>query len=329
MAEIRASAEYKRRHLALERAINQQYMEKLKNRIKQAKVSGQQAEGPANRNFANPGSAGKVPLAGAHVEPLLGRVAVKEHDDLLGEGFYVGSWEETLDSTFVISYAAPVASLFFLGTDSPDPAAPFLMAIRTFEQKGDDLTHLVDEYVGGVVEVDPFETHRQRTTTMPTAPDFHPPTVDAADRFKPTETPNAPDPDQRRDEPVPQSREVHETAVPASEEVQELRFDEASSRFRAEEILLNALERPKTGHLASVLATLQADQYKLVTWPADQPLIVQGGPGTGKTIVAAHRAAFLTNPWRPGGALRSVGLVGPTGRFVDHVRPVIKDLEPP
>jgi DNA helicase IV len=77
--------------------------------------------------------------------------------------------------------------------------------------------------------------------------------------------------------------------------------------------------------LSSVLATLQPDQYRLVTWPDDRPLIVQGSPGTGKTIVATHRAAYLTHAERES-RLRRVAIVGPTEQYVDHVRDVVADL---
>ncbi len=52
---------------------------------------------------------------------------------------------------------------------------------------------------------------------------------------------------------------------------------------------------PRTTSLAPVLATLQPDQYALVTIPAMDSVIIEGGPGTGKTIVASHRAAYLVN----------------------------------
>jgi DNA helicase IV len=75
-----------------------------------------------------------------------------------------------------------------------------------------------------------------------------------------------------------------------------------------------------------VLATLQPDQYRLVTWPQDDSMIVQGSPGTGKTIVAAHRAAYLVHPDREGQPLRKVGFFGPTPRFAEHVGQAIREL---
>ena len=90
--------------------------------------------------------------------------------------------------------------------------------------------------------------------------------------------------------------------------------------LRAEAAVRNLVERPRTGELTAVLSTLQPDQYDLVTWPADRPLIVSGRPGTGKTVVALHRAGFLTHPHRLGGPVGDVAVVGPTDEYRDHVR---------
>jgi DNA helicase IV len=77
-----------------------------------------------------------------------------------------------------------------------------------------------------------------------------------------------------------------------------------------------------------VLATLQPNQYRLVTWPANEALVVQGHPGTGKTIVATHRAAYLAHPEREDGVgpLR-VALLGPTSSYVEHVGAAMKALD--
>jgi DNA helicase IV len=87
------------------------------------------------------------------------------------------------------------------------------------------------------------------------------------------------------------------------------------------------LERPQTGELAPLLATLQPEQYKLVTWPDTVPLVVQGHPGTGKTVIATHRAVYLTHQDRDEGPVGRVALVGPTDRHAEHVRKVIRDLD--
>ena len=77
----------------------------------------------------------------------------------------------------------------------------------------------------------------------------------------------------------------------------------------------------------SVLSTLQPDQYRMVTWPDDRLLVVQGQPGTGKTIIATHRAAFLTHPEREGRPpLKRTLIVGPTDQYRSHVVGALDDL---
>ena len=103
--------------------------------------------------------------------------------------------------------------------------------------------------------------------------------------------------------------------------------------MRAPETVLKLLSAPRSDRLASVLSTLQPDQHRLVSWPHDEPLIVQGHPGTGKTIVATYRAAYLVNPalYDDKGPLAGrrglrILLVGPTDAYVEHVSEIIRPL---
>src|SRR2546427_111022 len=57
--------------------------------------------------------------------------------------------------------------------------------------------------------------------------------------------------------------------------------------------LLEELERSRESHMRDIVATIQADQYGLITRDPEPPLVVQGGPGTGKTAVGLHRASYL------------------------------------
>ena len=64
------------------------------------------------------------------------------------------------------------------------------------------------------------------------------------------------------------------------------------------ETVLKKLAAPRSDALRSVLATLQPDQFDVVSRSPGDNLIVQGHPGTGKTVVAAYRAAYLVSPER-------------------------------
>lgn len=97
--------------------------------------------------------------------------------------------------------------------------------------------------------------------------------------------------------------------------------------LRAEPILLRKLAAPKRGDMSPVLSTLQPDQYRAITRPATESVIFQGHPGTGKTILAVHRLAYLTSPDAgKRGASGLVMLIGPTREYADHVRPAVRGL---
>jgi len=96
--------------------------------------------------------------------------------------------------------------------------------------------------------------------------------------------------------------------------------------LRTPDAVIAAITLPKTGVMRSVLSTIQPDQYGLIKAPVDRSLVVQGLPGTGKTVVAIHRAAYLVDPDRDGGQLGRVLIVGPTDQYVEHVSRVLNGV---
>ena len=88
--------------------------------------------------------------------------------------------------------------------------------------------------------------------------------------------------------------------------------------------LLAALGARRTGRMGDIVATIQAEQDAVIRAPLTGALVVQGGPGTGKTAVALHRAAYLLYHHRDLLASRGVLLIGPSQsflRYIDHVLP--------
>lgn len=83
----------------------------------------------------------------------------------------------------------------------------------------------------------------------------------------------------------------------------------------------------RTGRMRDVLATIQADQDAVVRAPADGTLVVDGGPGTGKTVVALHRTAYLlhADP-RVGPTRGGVLVVGPHRPYLAYVADVLPSL---
>jgi DNA helicase IV len=92
------------------------------------------------------------------------------------------------------------------------------------------------------------------------------------------------------------------------------------------DFLLEELERDREVHMRDIVATIQADQYRLITAPPAPPLVVQGGPGTGKTAVGLHRASFLLYSHRDTLARRGVLVVGPNRTFMEYVSHVLPAL---
>lgn len=90
--------------------------------------------------------------------------------------------------------------------------------------------------------------------------------------------------------------------------------------------LLAALSRERTGHMRDIVATIQADQDRIIRLPAAGTVIVRGGPGTGKTVVALHRVAYLLYTHRERFEGRGVLVVGPSGAFTEYISRVLPSL---
>jgi DNA helicase IV len=92
------------------------------------------------------------------------------------------------------------------------------------------------------------------------------------------------------------------------------------------DFLLEELERSRERHMRDIVATIQADQYRLITASPSPPLVIQGGPGTGKTAVGLHRASYLLYTHRDSLARRGVLVVGPNRTFMEYVSHVLPAL---
>ena len=90
--------------------------------------------------------------------------------------------------------------------------------------------------------------------------------------------------------------------------------------------LMSALTAHRTGRMRDIVATLQAEQDRVVRSPLGGVLVVQGGPGTGKTAVALHRAAYLLYTHRDRVARSGVLVVGPTPVFLRYIEQVLPSL---
>ncbi len=92
------------------------------------------------------------------------------------------------------------------------------------------------------------------------------------------------------------------------------------------DILLEELERSRDEHMRDIVATIQTDQYRLITREPVGVLVIQGGPGTGKTAVGLHRASWLLYTYRRELERSGVLVVGPNPVFMDYISHVLPML---
>lgn len=93
-----------------------------------------------------------------------------------------------------------------------------------------------------------------------------------------------------------------------------------------ESTLLQALDAARTGHMHDIVETIQREQDDIIRDPSRGVMVVEGGPGTGKTAVALHRVAYLMYTWRERLSRTGVLIIGPNRTFLDYISHVLPEL---
>ena len=96
--------------------------------------------------------------------------------------------------------------------------------------------------------------------------------------------------------------------------------------FKGRMTLAATMEQARTGRLGDIVATIQGEQDEIIRSPLSGMLIVQGGPGTGKTVVALHRAAYLLYTHRFPLEGQGVLVIGPNRVFLTYIEQVLPSL---
>ena len=104
------------------------------------------------------------------------------------------------------------------------------------------------------------------------------------------------------------------------------RSAESNDRQKPSQILIDEIERPRSGPMRDIVATIQPDQDDIVRAGAAQTVCVQGAPGTGKTAVGLHRVAYLLYAYREQVRRRGVVMIGPNQAFLSYIRNVLPAL---
>ena len=236
------------------------------------------------------------------LSPLVARIGLSAEVEDLGRDFYVGPRRLSGFDHPVVSWDAPVAKVFFQPEVGHGELNDCVAVRRTLVARSEDIVKFYDEETPALHASDfPFV---QRKLRVPSAP-----------------APSA----RRRAESAAPRGTVPAAAVPSGPSHPAAAGLEAG--MRAVDAVKDALAAPRAEALTSVLSTLQPDQYDLVTRPPEVPLLIQGHPGTGKTIVGLHRAAFLVGEQRPTRQVSRVLLLGPTEEYVRHVSRTIEALD--
>ena len=102
--------------------------------------------------------------------------------------------------------------------------------------------------------------------------------------------------------------------------------DDGALASAAPGTLLTALERARSGRMRDIVATVQKEQDEVIRADLGGVLVVQGGPGTGKTAVALHRAAYLLYTHRFPLERQGVLVVGPNPLFLRYIEQVLPSL---
>ncbi len=126
-------------------------------------------------------------------------------------------------------------------------------------------------------------------------------------------------------------RHIHtrgRTVVDSSDE--QLMGGETSAKLDSgvgkESALLEAVTRARTPHMRDIVETIAAEQDAIIRSEHRGVTVVQGSPGTGKTAVALHRAAYLLYTWREQLEKTGVLIIGPNDRFLEYISHVLPSL---
>jgi DNA helicase IV len=96
--------------------------------------------------------------------------------------------------------------------------------------------------------------------------------------------------------------------------------------FSGESALLAAVNAPRGDGMRDIVATIQAEQDEIIRLDHPGVLVIEGGPGTGKTVVALHRVAYLLYTQRERMERHGVLVMGPNPAFLNHIGRVLPSL---
>ncbi|MBB4667993.1 hypothetical protein BKA24_002702 [Microbacterium marinum] len=238
---------------------------------------------------------------------LVGRVALGSPDASLdgARDFYIGTAYLDGGDFKVFSWTAKVACTYYRKAAEHHELCENVVGVRVLAHQGGRIVDYQDETFGPEQVAELFPERRLQIPRAPFAK--------GRARGVGASTPD-----------IDHSAKIVEVA-PGPESARVSRGLVPGPVLRAPDLLRRQLAAPKTAAMSAVLATLQSDQYEAITRPARENQILQGHPGTGKTIVAAHRAAYLLSK-DVAPISGKVLVLGPTVEYVKHVQGALRAL---
>jgi DNA helicase IV len=102
--------------------------------------------------------------------------------------------------------------------------------------------------------------------------------------------------------------------------------DDDKKSLSGEAMLIASINQARTGRMSDVVATIQSEQDRVIRAALQGVTVVQGGPGTGKTVAALHRAAYLLYTHRQTLERRGILIIGPNAVFLRYISQVLPSL---
>jgi hypothetical protein len=252
---------------------------------------------------------------------FVGRVALTGPNSFLygDKDFYVGTTFLEGEGFVVYNWAAPISACTYYRqrgiTAELRDLSKSVAAVRVFARSGNRIADFEDEVLQPSTDGEHFAIEALQVPRAPGRP-ATPTTSPTRDDTRPSE-PRTTQEQPTQTRPILVPPVVLNTAPVATRPLP----PPPGPPLRTPDLLRRQLAAPKAVSMAAVLSTLQTDQYEAIAKPASETQFLQGHPGTGKTIIAAHRAAFMLNGEAPSEARPRgrVLILGPTDEYVTHI----------
>lgn len=261
---------------------------------------------------------------------IVGRVALRSPNDDFLDGrrdYYIGTTSHDGGDYQVFSWIAPIACTYYRKSSDHHDLCDEVAGVRVLAHSGGQIVDYQDEIMSDDSVSDLFPKRQLQVPRAPRSDGAVPPP--SAAKEAPPAAADANTAEETLQNVVRPYGEagVKKAELPVSPEVAQ-HSTPTGPVVRAPDLLRRQLAAPKSVAMSAVLATLQSDQYEAITKPASESQILQGHPGTGKTIIAAHRAAYLLNAEAPLVAKPrgQVWILGPTAEYVKHVQGALGQL---